>query len=167
MSMEDQKFNWETSPLKEAYALLEATTPFELSKRYTQEDQILMRSHLWDYNNASLVTNRVKGILEGLGLHALVGEEKEWAQEILWFWYHHAISCAIGKYKDKEVAQEYAKRAVEYQSTQHPNKITQLLFFLVHDQVDEAREWVSTIEQEPEKTTARQLLEEFEQKGFF
>ena len=154
-------FNFEKSPAKEAYLLLSAHTPLELSNKYSEEDQKLMLSGSWDYNNPVLVVNRIKDILEGINPQELTEEEREWMQEILWFWYHHAISCAIWKYKDKEKAKVYARKALELQPENHPNKITKLLSLLLEDKLEEARKWVEAIIEEPEKSTALSLIGEW------
>jgi len=153
--------------LKKAYELLGAKTPLELSNLYSIEDQKLMKSNNWDYANPDLITNKVKNILESINESDLTDEEKEWRQEILWFWYHHAISCAIWRYQDKEAAKLYASRALEYQSEDHPNKVTKLLHLLVNDQFEEAEEWAQTIQEEPEKGTGSELLKEYKEQGFF
>ena len=78
-------FNIEKSPIKEVYLLLNAHTPLELNNNYSAEDQKLMRSGSWDYNNSALVVNKVKDILEVVNPQELTEEEREWVQEILWF----------------------------------------------------------------------------------
>ena len=123
-----ERFDIEKSPMKEGYVLLGARTPLELSNLYSEQDQELMKLGEWDYNNAELITNKVKNILEKIEPETLTEDEKIWRQEILWFWYHHAISCAVGRYKNKEAAQSYAAQALEIQPEDHPNKITRLLF---------------------------------------
>ncbi len=162
-----EQFDRENSPLKEAYLLLDAQTPVELSNLYSAEDQKLMKSGSWDYNNSELITNKIKGVLEPTDPAELTIEEKEWRQEILWFWYHHAISCAIWRYKDKTKAQEYSLKALEYQSEDHPNKITRLLYLLVNNQVLEAEKWAKEITEEPEKNSAVDLINDYKDKPFF
>lgn len=153
--------------MNEAYALLGAHNAPELSRLYTIEDQNLMKSGEWDYKNPSIVINKVKTILESIDPEKLSDTEAVWQQEILWFWYHHAISCAIWKYRDKQKAQEYAAKALQYQGEGHPNKITQLLDYLVNDKLKDAERWVADINEEPEKTTATDLLREYKEKGLF
>lgn len=163
------------SPLREAYLLLGAHTPLELSNLYGIEDQKLMPKREgvqpatpWDYDNPQLVINKVKNILENVNLDELTEEERYWRQEILWFWYHHAISCAIWLHKDKEKARQYALKALEYQSQPHPNKITRLLYLLVNDKLEEAEEWIKTTHNEnPDKETAADLLKEYKEHKFF
>lgn len=162
-----EKFDTQQSPAREAYILLGATTPLELSNLYSAQDQILMRSHSWDYGDRDLIVNKVKDILEPIDPQTLTEDEREWRQEILWFWYHHAISCAIWRYKDKEAAQKYAAMALEYQPQDHPNKITRLLSLLVNDKLEEAEKWAEEIQEEPEKSTAASLVEEYKNDGFF
>lgn len=155
------------SPMREAYILLGAKTPLELSNLYSAEDQKLMRARSWDYNNPKLVVNKIKEILESIDPQSLTEDEREWRQAILWFWNHHAISCAIWRYKDKEGAKMYAARALEYQPSGHPNKITKILGFLVNDRVQDAETWAKTITEEPEKGTAIFLIEDYKNGGFF
>ncbi len=162
-----EKFAIENSPLREAYRLLNARTPLELSNLYTAEDQKLMASREWDYKNPELAVNKIKEILETTDANNLSPDEQDWRREILWFWYHHAISCASWRYKDKSAAQSYTTKALEYQSENHPNKITQLFDFLVNDKVGEAERWAGAIEEEPEKTTAAELLDEYKKGDFF
>lgn len=162
-----KKFNIETSPAKEAYKLLGATTPLELSNLYSERDQELTQSRQWDYSNPELITNKIKSSLELIDPKSLTEDEREWRQEILWFWYHHAISCAVWKYKDKNAAQMFASKALDIQPKNHPNKITRLLFYLVHDNLEEAEEWLETIDEEPEKTTATELVKEFKEEKWF
>ncbi len=163
----NQIFNVEKSPAKEAYVLLGAKTPLELSNLYSVEDQKLMRSSSWDYADEESVVNKVKVILEAINPSALTVEEREWRQEILWFWYHHSISCAVWRHKDKTAAQIYAAKALEYQPADHPNKITQLLNFLVNDKLEDAEKWAGDIDEEPEKDTAASLVQEYKEGKFF
>ncbi|MEK7608215.1 MAG: hypothetical protein AAB495_01420 [Patescibacteria group bacterium] len=160
-------FELEKSPAREAYLLLGAKTPLELSNLYSEEDQRLMLSQSWDYGNPELIVNKVKEILESIDPGALTEDEREWRQEILWFWYHHAISCAIWKYKDKDAAQKYATKALEGQSSGHPNQITRLLDHLVNGRLEEAERWAERIREEPEKSTATSLIKEYNEEGFF
>lgn len=156
-----KNFNPENSPAREAYRLLNASTPLELSNRYTEEDQKLMRAGTWDYNNSLLIVNVIKNILETLNPQELTEEEGEWRQEILWFWYHHAISCAVWRYKDILTAQKYVAKAIQLQPADHPNKITKLLDLLVNNKLEEAHKWADSITEEPEKSTALAVIEEW------
>lgn len=162
-----ESFDIEKSPLKEAYLMLGAKSPLELSNLYSEEDQKLMDTHAWDYDNPELITNKIKVLLEQADISALNEEEREWRNEILWFWYHHAISCAIWRYKDQKAAQEYSEHALEFQSTEHPNKITRLFYFLTHDQLDRAENWVAGIHEEPEKSTAADVVGWYKKGKFY
>jgi hypothetical protein len=160
-------FDIEKSPMREAYHLLGASTPLELSNKYTEEDQKLWMTQAWDYENPDLITNKVKELVEHIDPTNLAENEREWRREIIWFWYHHAISCAIGRYKSRKDAQEFSRKALMWQDADHPNKITRLLDYLVHDDVKGAREWAHRIDEEPEKTTAQNLLQKYEANQFF
>lgn len=174
MENSPQQFSIENSPMREAYELLGAKTPLELHRAYSAEDQRLMKSHEWDYANPDLLVNKIKDILEKTDEQMLTDEEKEWKQSILWFWYHHAISCAIWRYKDKEAAKLYATKALEFQADDNPNKITRLLWLLVDDKLEEAEAFAASIPQyklddgndNPEPETARELIESYKQGGF-
>ncbi len=162
-----KEFDVNKSPIKEAYVLLGAKTPLELSNLYSYADQRLMKERGWDYNNPQLIVNKIKTILEVADPSTLTEDENEWRDEILWFWYHHAISCAIWRHKDKNVAQIYSARALEFQSEDHPNKITKLFYFLTRDQLDEAEKWAETITEEPEKGTSRDLIAQYRRGEFY
>ncbi len=161
-------FDRDNSPLRAAYVLLCARTPLELSNLYSEIDQELMQSRQWDYANNQLITNQIKHILESIDPETLTEDEKNWRQEILWFWYHHAISCAVARYNDQEAAQGYARKALEMQSVDHPNQITRLLFYLVHDMLPEAEAHVAALaDNHDEKDTAVAVLEHYKMTGFF
>jgi hypothetical protein len=148
--------------LQEAYALLGAVSIDDLSRRYDVEDQKLMQSGEWDYDNCDLLTNQVKAILSTVDQNTLNKQERRWCQEILWFWYHHAISCAIWKKKDKAKARLYAEVALKLQPDAHPNKITRLLFFMTHDRISDAENFVRSIrEGDDEKATAESLIADY------
>jgi len=153
--------------MENAYALLGASTPLELNTLYDQEDQKLMREKAWDYDNSDLIVNKVKKILEGVDTATLSEEEQEWRNNILWFWNHHAISCAIWRYKDQRAAQKFSEEALKFQSEDHPNQITKLLYFLTHDQLDLAKEYLSEITDEDEKETAKYLIDTYRDGGFY
>ena len=97
------------SALHKAYALVGAVTPLELNEKYVEEDQRLFKSGEWDYKNPSLLTNQIKTILEKIDVNILNEGEKEWRDEILWFWNHHAISIAVWKYRDQAAALQFAE----------------------------------------------------------
>lgn len=163
--IEKNSFEAAKSRIKEAYFLLNARTPLELNNLYTAEDQKLMKSGSWDYNNSDLIINRVKTILEDSGEDGLTDEEKKWRKEILWFWYHHAISCAVFLHKDKEAAKRYITKALEYKDADHPNKITDILGLLIEDRIVEAEELAEKMD--TDKQTAVELIQEYKKNGLF
>lgn len=156
----------ENSPIRDLYILFGATSAAEFHRLYDEEDQRLMRSHSWDYENPDLVVNKVKEILEASDSASLSEEEREARAHILWFWYHHAISAAIWRHRDIEAARAYAKKALGYQSEDHPNKITRLFDLLLNDKVAEAERWAAGITDEDEGSTAQSLIKQYQAGGF-
>lgn len=162
---QDKKiFDTETSPMKEAYRLLAATTPLELSELYTKQDQLLFASRTWDYDVPDQIPNRIKSILESINEDDLTAEERMWRNDILWFWYHHAISCATWK-GNKEKMREFATKALEYQDNDHPNILTRTMFFLAHDRVHEAEEWVLSQSEAADYETGVAMVEDYKKYG--
>lgn len=156
----------------EVFTLLGVQTFHELSLAYSREDQKLMKSREWDPKNPLLITNRVKTILEQIDPNNLGEDDREWRSEILWFWYHHAVSCTSWV-TDRSLAQAYATKALTLQEEcqpkgfGQPNRITRLLWLLVHDRVDEAKEWMVNKPpgaDEVEHKNGLELIGEYEQK---
>ncbi len=75
-TLPEDDFEVEKSPLREAYMLLDASSPLELNKKYTEQDQLHYKAHTWDYENPSLVVNKVKDILETVDPAVLTDEER-------------------------------------------------------------------------------------------
>ena len=165
MESEPQQFDIENSPMREAYGLLGATTPLELSNLYSKQENPSFISQEWDYDNPDQIQNKVKCILENVDESELTEDEREWREEILWFWYHHAISCANWK-KDKEKMKEFSQKALEYQGN-NPNILTRTMFLLAHDNIEEAEEWVQSKEGDDDHKTALEFIENYKKFGFF
>jgi hypothetical protein len=167
--------NEQTSHLvHEVFALLGVDNFKDLSLAYSREDQKLMKSQEWDPQNPALITNKVKTILEQIDPKGLEESERSWYFEVLWFWYHHAVSCTSWV-TDRSLAQAYATKALALQeecqpeSFGQPNRITRLLWLLVHDKVDQAREWIANKPagaDEVEHKNGLELIEEYEQRKF-
>ncbi len=157
--------NVNTSRLvSEAFMLLRVQNFLDLSSAYSREDQVLMKNRAWSAYNPSLITNQVKAILEQIDPNDLSESDRMWRDEILWFWYHHAVSCE----RNRVQAQTYAAKALELQSDDHPNQITNLLWLLTHDKVDEAKEWAAKIPTNSvEHQTAIDLIEAYEGRKFW
>lgn len=165
-----------TASMNEAFQLLGVTNFKDLSLAYTREDQKLMKSGKWDAHNPALITNRVKTLLEQIDPSNLRKSENEWRSEILWFWYHHAISYAIWKAKDRLLAQVYAIRALGFQAVSQPrekghrNRLTELFWHLVYDRVSEAKQWMAEMPPgaDPvEHANGLELIKEYERGEFF
>jgi hypothetical protein len=158
-------FEMSKSKLTSIYELLGANTPLEMHRLYSEEDQKLMKSSQWDYDNKNLITNKVKTLLEEINSKDLTDDEAHWRNEVLWFWYHHAISCAIFNKGDKAAAEKYSEQALSLQSSEHPNYITKLLYFLVRGDINEAEKQAANIKDEPEKSSAAALIDEYKFLG--
>ncbi|MBP6858582.1 MAG: hypothetical protein KBC33_01985 [Candidatus Pacebacteria bacterium] len=153
-----------TRPIDAIYAQFGVRGAQELHIFTTKIDQHLMKSRRWDYKKEKLITNEIARILETIDRAGMNDEENEWVDEIIWFWYHHATSCAIFKHKDKVAAQGFAQKAIEYQQRwpDHPNKITWLLYLLVNDRHEEAEAWVKSLPPDhPEKSTAAGTMADY------
>ena len=155
--------------LKAAYELLHASSPSELTRRFIQEDQALLKTRVWDYKNSDLVINKVKDTVERALHSGLTMDEQSEndLRNILWFWYHHAIGFAIWDSRDHAKAKEFSKKALEYQTDDNPNKITRLLYLLVHDKEKEADRWLNTILTDPDKTVSQGIWQEYKAGNFF
>lgn len=154
--------------LKDVYVKFKCKDLDDLIEIYTIEDQKLMHASAWDYSNSRLVPNRIMAEIESINLDTITDEyERERLPDLLWFWYHHAISCALWRYGDKVMAFEYSKKALSVQSNKHPNKITKLLHLLIQDDIEGALEWVKTVKDEPEKTSAEYYIDLYKKGNFF
>lgn len=156
--------------LAEAYVLLQASSPSELARKFIKEDQRLLEAQAWDYKSSELVLNKVKEIVESAITNGFTTGTKEGDDDlrtILWFWYHHAIGYAIWGYKDKMEALEFSSKALKYQTSDNPNKITRLLYLLVRDEEKDAAAWLETIVNEPDKTASLGIMKEYLDGNFF
>ncbi|MDB5237395.1 MAG: hypothetical protein JWL88_497 [Parcubacteria group bacterium] len=156
--------------LEEVYSLLGVSSPSALIHAFIAEDQRLMTSQTWDYKNTDLVINKVKEIVEQIiesGFTTRNKLEDDDLRDILWFWYHHAIGYAIWSYKDKNAAQVFSIKALKYQISDNPNKITRLLYLLVHEKEHEVDEYLKTITDEPDKEAAKRIFFEYKAGNFF
>ncbi len=153
----------EKSPLREAYLLLNAKTPLELFLNYTKEEQVLFINKTWDYENPEQIQNIVKNILESVDVSTLNDDEKFWRDNILWFWYHHAISVA-GWMKDKEKQKQFSEIAVSF-GEEHTNLLTKIMYLLTHDRLKEAEELTILNQDDPDNETAVEMLENYKAYG--
>lgn len=130
---------------------------------YMEVDQYLMRTWMWDYQDQECglwLTNKIYCSVKELDQSSLSEEDREWCNELMWFWNHHAISCAIWRYYDLDAARQYAATALVYQDFNHPNKITPLFALLLDEKWEEAELLASTIH-EAEKEAAELLIKSY------
>lgn len=159
--LRESKFSESKIALRKLCAQVGVRTASELLRVYTQEDQRLFALGLWDYDNPSLLVNKIYTSISRIDISTLRVGERVWCNEILWFWYHHAISCAISKKRDKEKARLFSEIALGMQPPDHPNQITRLLYLLTHDRFAEAESWASLISDRVERRTAREIIAEY------
>ena len=108
----------------------------------------------------------MKAILEQIDSSELNDSDRMWRNEILWFWYHHAVSCE----RKRAQAQAYAAKALKLQGDDHPNRITKLLWLLTHDKMDEAKQWMAEAPAEADEVehqTGLDTIREYEQRKFW
>ncbi len=161
-------FDHTKSVLKAVYEEFSRYDPYELDELNLAEDQRLMYADAWDYKNETLLPNKIKSAIERVGVETIPDPKEKWSiQNILWLWYHHAISCALWHYADKDAALEFSARALALQSKNNLNKITQLLYLLIRDKLEEAEAWAMTIITEPEQSTALYDMKLYKKGDFF
>jgi hypothetical protein len=167
ISENKESFDIEKSPMREAYLMLDATTPFELSRNYVKYEQVLFKSGKWDYDNPEQTQNKIKQILESVDASNLTEEEVEWRNEILWFWYHHAISVAHNN-KDKEKMKFFSTKALEYQDDNPAhNPLTRTMYLLSHDKIKEAEDWLDSKKGHPDEEYGREIIDYYKKNGWF
>lgn len=157
-------------PLSEAYELLHASSPSELVRKFIEEDQRLIKAQEWDCMNPELVLNKVKEIVESVIDSGSTLGDKDGDNDLktmLWFWYHHAIGYAIWDHKDRKSAVEFSTKALKYQTSDNPNQITRLLYFLTRDQVAEATALLEVMNNDQDKSTARGIMNEYLAGNFY
>ena len=139
------------------------STVVELVQLADDDDQQLMHSREWDYKVDSLNT-RIVDDLKRVPRKELVGDEMWQVEQVIWFWYHHATSCAIYRHNDRKQALYFVKKALRYQARipAHPNKVTHLLYLLLKGRLSEAKALVPTMN-EDEVETGRELVEEWKE----
>lgn len=155
--------------IEELFSRFGVANFWELYLKFLEEDKKLFVSGPWDDEDQSLLVNQIKTTLEAIDpSHAKKnGIDLEGYTDTLWLWYHHAISTAIWRKKDRALAQRYADRAVELQGSDPYNKLTKLLQLLAYDRLVDAKLYIKSITEEPERTSAHELIEEYERGEFF
>lgn len=162
-----ENFDWEKSPMAEAYRLLGAVEPQELHKKYCEVEQVAFKDGTWDYDNPDQIQNKAKEIIENADTSVMDEYELERRKRILWFWYHHAISVAGWK-KDKEKMKFFSEKAMEYED--ESNVLTRTMYLLVHDRIDEAEEWIKSSSVDPvsleDIETCKEMIENYKKSGW-
>ena len=131
-------------------------------------DQERMKSGMWDYKNTTSLNTRIVRDLERVTRSDLTEDERWRVEQMIWMWYHHAVSCAIYKYKDREAALGFVRKALEYQKRipNHPNKITSLFLLLLNGKIRKAWESMKRMGR-IERNTAQDIISEWEKQSPF
>lgn len=137
-----------------------------LHEAYMREDQRLFTARLWDYDDPLSILNQGKDLLEKIDPGILSEDDRVWWYETMWIWHHHAISAAIWK-NDRARAQHYAAMALAYQMPDHPNRVTRLLWHLVHDRLEEAKSWTREMIGSDHQVEIELIADYEEMGGFF
>ena len=125
---------------------------------FLEQDQKLN----WNYEDKNLDTNRIKEILEKIDGNLESEKFREEKYHTLWLWYHHASQYAFHQKKDAQTAISFIEKALKYHPLlNHPNKITELLYYLYHQDFQKAKEYLSNLDGY-ELETAKNLLKDFE-----
>ena len=83
-------------------------TARQLDQFVTEMDQELMKKQAWDYANPGFPNNVIVANLERVDQRHFSPIAKFWVNQIIWFWYHHAISCAREMYRSPTRALAFA-----------------------------------------------------------
>jgi len=70
-------------------------------------------------------------------------------------------------YPNQELAQAFASKALELQNGEHPNQITQLLYYLVHHDVESAEAWVPNIVDVDDREVVAELIQDYKDNMSF
>ncbi|MEK7099428.1 MAG: hypothetical protein AAB916_02830 [Patescibacteria group bacterium] len=147
---------------QEAFDLFGVNSFRALHDAYMQKDQDKFLFNTWCYDDPTDILVQTREALEAIDPGVLDEDDRMWWYEIIWFWYHHAISASIRKL-DKARARYFACMALAYQDPNHPNRITRLLWHLVYDRLAEARRFVYECQRlGPDHETEVELLEDYE-----
>ena len=76
MESKVKKFNKNQSILKDVYIGFSVNDPGELQDLYMSEDQKLMKTNEWNYDNPSLVPNKIKCMIEEIGIQNITDKKE-------------------------------------------------------------------------------------------
>ncbi len=153
----------EKSPIKNALILLGATDPHDLFLKYVQVEQKHFKDGSWDYNNSDQVQNIIKETLESVNEAELTETEAEWRNQILWFWYHHAVSIA-DRNRDKEKMKQFSENAIKYED--ESNILTRTMYLLCHDKIDDAEKWTAEHMGNDDYETSVEMVNNYKKIGW-
>ncbi len=98
----------------------------------------------WNYEDETLVTNKIKNLLEGIDESLESEKFREEKYHTLWLWYHHASQYAFFEKGDREKAREFIKEALKYhEPLNHPNQMTEFLSYIYEGNFSQAKNHLS------------------------
>lgn len=160
----------ESNPQRSPYEVLaryEVATFTELDKHFTELDQTLYTSLIGCKPSDSLdlycdrehKLTTLKNTLLEIDTEKLHQDDLPHYNEMLWLWNHHAAGIALFGPRDRESAYTYAEQALNHQSLDHPNKITELIYLLSQNEYLDAENYIATFAQDdPERLAAESAL---------
>ncbi|MFW0870844.1 MAG: hypothetical protein ACKKL4_00045 [Patescibacteria group bacterium] len=137
-----------------------------LNALFMQHDQVDIKNHTYDMDNPHAITNQIKEALLKLDLNSLEKEDKDTAYHILWLWHHHACTAAMWQIGDFARAKGLCATALSYIHEENPNKMTKLIWYLLHHKIQEARAWYKHEVSKEENEYAQMLFDAYDADAF-
>lgn len=137
----------------------------DLYQKFFDADQVAISAG-WDYRDAEAEYNKIKNFVEGFDRDKISLEAQKVQSKILWLWNHHAAQVAFDTYNDRTQAIEFIDEALAHHKfLNHPNEITEFLSILYRDNVDQAKGYITGMEEGEEKISAQGILKEYLEKN--
>ena len=139
---------------------------YELAQLHLKHDQESVQQEVYDLEDLSFTQNKIKEALLKIDIAMLETREQRVVKSILWLWYHHATTIAVWQKNDIQLAIHYCDLALSYLYPEHPNKITPMLYMLLHNRLRHAQRWAEDQVGDNERAYAEHLIAEYK-KGTF
>lgn len=138
----------------------------ELNRLFMSHDQADITNQTYDIDDQSAITNQIKDALLQLDLDSLEQEDRDTAYHILWLWHHHACTAAMWQLGDFSRAKELCATALSYIHKENPNKMTKLIWLLLHHKTEEAKTWYEQEVSKEEEDYAQMLFKAYDANAF-
>ncbi|OGL22584.1 hypothetical protein A2707_04685 [Candidatus Saccharibacteria bacterium RIFCSPHIGHO2_01_FULL_45_15] len=163
LEAEARGFSPENETMSALYDTLGVENVSDVEKLFEDLDQEEMRAGDYDYRNKESLLSRIKLHLEAVNPNDLTEEEATRRDEMLWLWSHHAAGMALYGHRDFETAQRFVADAKSHMAVDHTNKITMLLDYLSHNDIDGAKQWAEYEVGDSEKSAAEDAIRNYEE----